>query len=880
MISKLIEQQAESATQADPSSNDGDRQDGNHWEEELSPKLTLQRLFEGWDGTFVMGSGVLLPLILLSAFSVFCVQRLTLVFLNHPIETLVEYLLAALTPLITFMVWSSLRKNMISYSVARGIAMGVAVGSSATISAVSMWGALTMSTSNDSASALLGWMVLPSMLACTAAIYVIRKIRNTRDFASSRNRVVTLSLIGVAVAIWAFVGAEGKSFYVRLAEVKAASSVPAEQKEGFNQLRLLYPEREMRIECSDPRAAGLAGLFLPLSNNSQRELYFALTGEPFGFRDIKNNNLASLSDESLARQIVGEHIPGLSMLRSSMNGSVRPDLLLSTVSWTFVFKNENSKMAEARAEIAIPKGAVVNQLTLWNKGEPQEAKFIERKELQDSYKPYLDSGTSIATITDVGQGRMLVSCAGVPADGELKLRMSVVIPMKPDSATTAVFALPKFIASNFDLTGEHRIRLRSPLELSGIPKNLKLSSNAVKEHLITGPLTADNLMGTGLTLTSARSANNLPIVFEDKVAIGGNQKSTEKNYVVRTVTKTPAARPTQLVVVLDGSKAMEKYRNELASVLKSVPADIPTSVILATNDRDRQIEAMPLTQAISDLQTEKFDGGQNNLVAMLKAAEVAGEVKGSAVLWVHGPQPESNREIYIMGQYEARPSFYDFPIQNSYTDTTEFFRNYGEIGPFESVPMSGVLTQDLSRFLSKWKPGSFDYKVSMSTSTTLPKVYQPGEPDVAVLWKKQECNLYDAKNESGIASQIATLNHLVTPKSAAYCFVSDTDSQTTAVVSAGYCERIRVNSLANLEALLNVLANLTEIFGVAVGLVWFVSAVQMHQDNVGNTEQKKSPLLNRGQKITLGVLSITIGLMTPGLINWLFASARDANLFS
>ena len=32
--------------------------------------------------------------------------------------------------------------------------------------------------------------------------------------------------------------------------------------------------------------------------------------------------------------------------------------------------------------------------------------------------------------------------------------------------------------------------------------------------------------------------------------------------------------------------------------------------------------------------------------------------------------------------------------------------------------------------------------------------------------------------------------------------------------------------------------------------------------------------------LSIGVLAMFVGLLTPGFINWMVASARDANLFS
>lgn len=81
---------------------------------------------------------------------------------------------------------------------------------------------------------------------------------------------------------------------------------------------------------------------------------------------------------------------------------------------------------------------------------------------------------------------------------------------------------------------------------------------------------------------------------------------------------------------------------------------------------------------------------------------------------------------------------------------------------------------------------------------------------------------------------------------------------------------VRVNNLANMEALLNIVANGMEILGVAWGgptMIWGF----MHLA-AGTHDAKK--------KVLYGACGVTSGLATPGLINWFVASARGAALFS
>lgn len=89
----------------------------------------------------------------------------------------------------------------------------------------------------------------------------------------------------------------------------------------------------------------------------------------------------------------------------------------------------------------------------------------------------------------------------------------------------------------------------------------------------------------------------------------------------------------------------------------------------------------------------------------------------------------------------------------------------------------------------------------------------------------------------------------------------------TGVNTAG---TVRVNNLANLEALLNIIANGMEILGIAWGgptmILGFMHMAAGSQDAM--------------KKVLFGMAGVTGGLATPGCINWLVASSRDANLFS
>jgi len=100
--------------------------------------------------------------------------------------------------------------------------------------------------------------------------------------------------------------------------------------------------------------------------------------------------------------------------------------------------------------------------------------------------------------------------------------------------------------------------------------------------------------------------------------------------------------------------------------------------------------------------------------------------------------------------------------------------------------------------------------------------------------------------------------------------ISPQGEDATAIIGVNTAGTVRVNNLANMEALLNIIANGMEILGIAWGGPTMVFGF-MHMA-AGSQDAMK--------KVLFGAAGVTGGLATPGSINWLVASARDANLFS
>jgi hypothetical protein len=737
-------------------------------------------VWDGIDGALITVFGMVLPLLTLAFMCISVPKRITLVLLNHPLETTIEIAMLASAPLINYVVWSAIRKLRLRFARAAAAAVGFAAGTFSFVAALAITCALTCEKAflqyGESMDTGLLWLAVLSIFAAAASAFIIHKIRKTHDFDSSRKQLLACALSTMLLPAVFFCAAEVKSFVIRHAEVEAVSGSGKTAAAALAWLRFVNPERELRMESADDRAAGLSGLFLPLKQSSQRNLYFALTGKPSSFRDYKNTDLTSLPDDYLTRNVVGDAVPGLSLTRSTLSGAVHARSLTATMNWTFVFKNDSAGAQEARAELGLPPGAVLNKLAAYIDGEPEEAAIIPADGSRSWGQPNDTIGHDATCVAaDLGRGRLLLHCYPVPPEHESMIKLSVVVPLSPQSDQTASIPLPKIIASNFELAGKHL------LKMSGDQPIWQTGSNAGGATVFQRQLSADDIHAARWALTISHPQS--PVLFaydgtathiaqqeakeaaraererrkreeqEEREEEGNQQyfvvvdashdvgsqlasvagqlnsrhkrhkievKPVNKQYVIDTVERVSAAAPERLEVVVDGSVGTREYIEQFKRALAKIPASVPTQLRIASQQEGVSDAAVPLREALADMDRQIFIGGQNNLQSIIEAAQDAGASDNGAVLWIHGPQPASNQEIYIMEPYHAHPSFYEMTLGTAEVDTVEYFKNHGQIGPFLHVPAVGNVEADLTSFFDRWKPDTNRYALELQQTEIVP----------------------------------------------------------------------------------------------------------------------------------------------------------------
>ncbi|HEY9790111.1 MAG TPA: hypothetical protein V6D22_06925 [Candidatus Obscuribacterales bacterium] len=1036
------------AAAENPDENTGSTSSANttaphdEWDEALMGPRP-RKLWQGLDGAAVVLFGIVVPLLTFMLSCISMPKRITLVMLNHPLETLAELSLMALLPVINYVVWAGLCKHKVKHPKLAAIAVGCNVGTALVVSLVSlaMMFAPTSTYQDGVIGPALAWLAIFSLGSAVIGGYIIHALRASRVLSNNRQQVLLCSSLGLISAMAIFGLSESRPWMVRLAEETALSTNKTEARRGMDLLRQLNPERELHMQCADSRATGLAGMFLPIKAANEQQLYFALSGKPYSFHQTDNIDLSAMPDDYLSRNIVGDPIPGLTLTRSRVDAVVHPRTMSSSLSWTFVFKNDTQSPQEVRAEIAMPPGAVVAGLSAWQKGEQMEASFVAAQKTSVVSQWTQIGHDSPATIRDVGRGRLLMHCYPVPQDQEYRVRISMALPLRPDGTQKANMLMPRLVAANFDLSGEHDLNVKSDERLSSTLQSVS-NSRSADGWLLSGAITADQMKSAATQIDVERSApqaiavydgrstqrahlvavekenervrkenekiqseqedvpeHQVVLMLDGSKSIGSqltamNRAFTDKtphkkklltpkripivpHFVVETVERVAAAAPKHLVVVIDGSESTKPYVDKISSALAQLPSGIAADVIFASQEGKEFAKPMPLAKAVGMIDKVAFVGGQDNLKSVVDAAELAGDSKSGAVLWIHGPQPALNQEIYLMSAYVGTPKFYELTLGTEQIDTLELFRNHPEIGPFSQVPRySDNIGEDLKTFLSRWKPGDSTYSVKLVDTTKLPEHFPQLDSreqiEVLALHAKQQCDQLLSRNRRSAATEIAVGYGFISQTSCAFISpnalnqqgestaaplsgpigdafaTSDTAGSAPAASSTtaesvgggggaadgfasadcagsgnvGISDRagefnalsqpsnntglmlqgatngtlgpqgtdatvisgvttagtVRVNNLANVEVLFNIIANLSEVVLLVVGLVMVALGISGKgaMCEIMGQEIEITP----GERITIGALLAIIGLALPCMINWFLAAARDANLFS
>ena len=892
------------------------------WAQE--PAAPIKNLWFNGANFLIMAFGVVIPILLPAWFAICDNKRLVLLLFSHPLETLAAIGLCLSIPITNLKLHRAICKGNFVFGLKPGLAAGLAFGTAATIAT----GCLAANIANvayifsPNAQLIYSLQTVAMLYAASAlvSLQLVLAIRKTKELDSARRRILTYLSVGALTAAAILVGSEIQTLVCHYFERQALNSNAKVSLPALSLLRKSNCERQLRLLCADTRSAGFAGIFIPIKQNEAERLYFMLEGKPFVIENKTDsatsipigdiNSLGQtyyMSAEELKNFAIGEKIPGLSLTRSTINGNLHPDNLSGTLVWTMVFQNDGREVQPARAEIALPENAAITGAKVWINGESINGDFTQRNsQAAFSYTPGLDG-----RLTELGRGKYLLQSGTLQPDSQVKMQVTMVLPMDLEQLESAQIKLPQIVASNFSLEGDHNLELLSDNNIENSYSAFTTGQRADGLKFLSGALTADQIENSPVSIlckrhpiTALASCKDTGLFtdhyHQEKTAIATASNDNTGLYLIRQIEQTVASAPGRVAVVLDGSSETAKYLDQIKLALQRIPSGIPVSLMVASNEDKTFTKPEDLKTAMTKLNEVNFTGGQENLKTLVKAAEFAGQTKEGVVLWIHGKQPAFHKEIYIISPFAFKPALYEFAYDAAEVVDDNFFRNHSELANFTQVTRSGNQLADLSRFFSRWQAGRHEYTVvSKLSASPIPNAVAPSgavESEVRSLLARSISSELIAQNAAaesasfaraaGVVSlnssiffklRQATVADVPTLQNATNGIITPQDMEGTVVYGVNTAGTVRVNNLANLEALLNFIANSTEAIMLIGGIVSIIRGIMLKGSSVKLFQNIR---VSPSNLILGGALCIMLGLAFPGMINFLVASARDAALFN
>ena len=517
-----------------------------------------------------------------------------------------------------------------------------------------------------------------------------------------------------------------------------------------------------------------------INTDQAREVYYRVTGRPFNavpppamFTRAGRWTMMEEEftwDDGLGGEAVAGRVKGLSLLSSRMDAITEPDAALAYCEWTMEFKNVSAQQREARAQIALPPGAVVSRLTLWINGEEREAAFGGRAQVRQAYQEVaVVRRRDPVLVTTCGPDRVLMQCFPVPANGGvMKLRIGITAPLALDAPDKGRFLWPRFIERNFRVAEDfkHSLWIESPLSLACAEKAATLSHSTSNQFAIRLALSEASLANGPAPVMAQRAAEVETVIAP--VDAEGN--------VIRQTIRAVAAKPAnRVVLVFDGSTGMKPHLAELMDALADLPAEVEITALLSERESvtelmsARKNSAQTVDELHRRLRNARFGGGQDNVPALESGWDIAAAGEGGVLLWIHAPQPvllssgDGLRQRFE--RTAAPPRFYELQVSPGPDRVVEKLDGL----TVENVARNGTLKTDfaeltahLSGKTARLKPMREKVKVEAGSVAA-----RSASKHVERLWARDEVRRLAKTRQTEEATKLAAKEQLVTPVSGA-----------------------------------------------------------------------------------------------------------------
>ena len=458
--------------------------------------------------------------------------------------------------------------------------------------------------------------------------------------------------VGFVVGGVGLAALEGPAFVTREGLLMATADNEKTRDRGIALLRNFGSERSLLQACYEGdwmRASAkdtvgwVYGMGRRVETSDAQTVFYRVTGKPFNSLKPPRAMLRSRRgqafddfewDSAQGGDAVAGQVADLDLVSSRIDSHVDADSALAYTEWTMVFRNTGTVQKEARFQAMLPPLGVVSGLSLWIDGEEREAAFSSRSRVKAAYKKVVERRRDPVLVTTTGPDRVLVQCFPVPpSGGEMKIRFGVTCPLDRGVVKGRLW-LPQVVERNFgiDEALEHSLWVQSE---SGLESPLGTTTDDAEETgvvALRAVLAHAAFQGSDCYVDCEAVGEGAPLVWTRDPFAGEG----EGGMLVRKRGESIAVPVKRLVVVVDGSVAMEPHREAISEALAALPGGMKMTVLLAG---DRAEVLGDGAEGAGALRRVEMRGGIDNTEGLAEALALAGAGQDAAVVWLHGPQP-------------------------------------------------------------------------------------------------------------------------------------------------------------------------------------------------------------------------------------------------
>ncbi len=729
----------------------------------------------GFANFVYIGFGVILPafVLLLELGTQWCAEVLF-----DPIPTWWHVLLVVFVPVTNLQTWLALRKGETKrpfwLSFANGVALFVALYYTIIFAPVTPIAIIAI------IYFLIGLLPLAPFLSLIAAISMRWKLSALRPRSASIWFHWKAFAAAFVLVVAAFGIAELRFLITRAGIAKANSADAAVRDEGLSLLRR-FGDRDYLLKLSYEGSGTASPFEFLLSfrgfggehrfDNSlsvqARNAFYRLTGRhyrqlptPRGIRHWERfDNWDQLDAEGPFR--VNN---GLSLKVSQMDGSVDPDAALGYLEWTLVFNNETQRMQEAISQIQLPPDSVVSRLTLWINDEEREAAFAKSATVVEAYETVTATKRDPALVTVTGKDRIQLKCFPVPANGEMKVRIGITVPIALESMKTGYMTLPYFQDRNFAMSAMHSIWIESK-------NDLDIGSGEFVSDV------RDDVVGLRGRIDDIGLRSPIKITRDENILNAWTRDKLNDSVIVRQeLKKIPKPPVKEILLAVDTSSGMADAQKEIAEAVRNIHSDIKVTLMLAggsglnLGNTDVLLAGDTAELAAEHIVSAEFGGG-TDAVPTLEAAMDAVSSPEAAIIWIHGPQPTELESAERLSQYLRRrkPDMPIYSIQHG-IGRNAVGRSLNESDAVFTVMRYGSLSGDMTRLFDMILKQEAVVKAVRTTETSAASASANAKETsqhLVRLWANDEVLRLLRKGDEAAATNLAVKNQLVTRVSGA-----------------------------------------------------------------------------------------------------------------